>query len=372
MLRLICVTILAWFSVAATAINNQPTLKFALIAPFSGPYAAYGTQLLSGATQAANDINKSGSLKDVQIDIVPIDDQCNPVHAVAAAENIIAEKEFTAVIGHACSAATLATSSIYAKANMLVITPTSTYPSITERKIATLFRISGNDIQQSATAANFIAHKLHSKRVAIIHDQDIFSKGLADLVSEKLVRLDTTPILYQAVPRGTKNFTALGKKLKKLDADAVYFAGLYPEVGALAQALKLLELQIPVITADGVALQKFVHGVGGPKIASTVLMTFGANANNLVSSKSAIHSMQNNHLETEGYALYAYAAVQVLEQALRAANNTDGALLAAWLHQHEVDTVLGKKSWDTNGDIIDHQFKIYAWNSENKLESISQ
>ncbi len=62
-----------------------------------------------------------------------------------------------------------------------------------------------------------------------------FSKDLADFVSENLLQLGTTPVLYQGVARGTKNFTAIIKKMKALQVDAVYFAGLYPEVGALVK-----------------------------------------------------------------------------------------------------------------------------------------
>lgn len=362
--------VLKYLSVITLLMMNNPTvatappIRIAFVGPFTGTYAAYGTQLLSGAMQAVTDLNNSEALKGVKLEIVPIDDQCNPEIAVSQAEKIIEDKDIAVVIGHVCSAPTLATMKIYAKANMLVITPTATNPQITQHNIPTLFRMTGNDEQQSTVAANFIVTKLHSKRVAIIHDQELYSRDLADLVSEKLAQHNAAPILYQAIPRGTKNFTALVKKLKHLKADAIYFAGLYPEVSGLAQALQVLELQIPLISADGIALNKFVSAVGGPRMANSVLMTFVQDPNTLVSSKTVIHNMQQQHLETTGYALYAYATVQSIAKAIESTNNTNGASLANWLHHHEVDTVLGKKSWDTNGDIINAEFKIYMWQGE--------
>ena len=116
--------------------------------------------------------------------------------------------------------------------------------------------------------------------------------------------------------------------------------------------MNILQLQIPIITADGVALNKFVQQVGGPQAASSVLMTFTDNPSDIISSRMVIHAMQTNNLETTGYALYTYAAVQVIAKAIDSANTTDGVTLANWLHQHEVDTVLGIKSWDTSGNII--------------------
>lgn len=347
---------------------GEHTISIACVGPFTGAYSAYGTQLLSGATQAANDINSNGGLKGIKLEIIPIDDQCNPDLAVQQAVTIAENKSYHAIIGHVCSAATLATSNIYAKANVLVITPTSTNSKITERNISTIFRMVGTDQQQSNTAANFIANKLKSKRVAILHDQDLYSKDLADMVCEQLLQLGTTPVLYQGIPRGTCNFTPIIKKLKTLNADVVYFAGLYPEVSALAKTLNVLELQIPLITADGIALNKFISSVGSPKISGSVLMTFADNPSSLVSSQALINKMQSNKLETTGYALYAYAAVEVIAHAIDSTNTTDGRTLANWLHQHEVNTVLGRKSWATNGDIINSQFKIYALTAENHLE----
>jgi branched-chain amino acid transport system substrate-binding protein len=347
-------------------------IRIALMGPFSGIYASYGTQLLSGATQAADDINKLGGIKGVHLEIMPIDDECNPEVAVQQAEQLVKEKQYQAVIGHACSACALATLNIYAKAKILVITPSATNHQITQRNIATIFRMTGTDTQQSLVAAQFIVKKLHSARVAILHDQDLYSKGLADSVSEDLLYLNKTPILYQSIPRGTHNFTALIKKLRNLKADAIYFAGLYPEVSSLAQSLNVLQLQIPLVTGDAAAMSQFIDAAGGTKAATSVLLTFGTDASSLVSAKTVIHKMHEKHLDTMGYALYAYATVQVMAKAIDSTNSSDGTKLANWLHQHEVDTVLGKKSWDTNGDIIDAGFKVYTWDNERNMEIVAQ
>ncbi|HSX19811.1 MAG TPA: branched-chain amino acid ABC transporter substrate-binding protein [Gammaproteobacteria bacterium] len=353
-----------------SALAAPQSIKIALVAPFTGPYGAYGTLLLSGAMQAANDINAKGGLKGVTIEILPVDDQCSPDIAVKQAENIIKDQQYQAVIGHVCSAATLATSSMYARAKVLTITPTATNDKITDRKFNTVFRMTGTDQQQSVVAANFIAKTLKSKRIAILHDQELYSKDLADLVSEQLLHLDTAPVLYQGVARGTRNFTPIIKKIKSLNADAIYFAGLYPEVAALAKTLNVLELQIPLITADGVALNKFSNQVGSKEAARAVLMTFGDNPSSFVSSRAVINNMQERNLETTGYALYAYAAVQVIVKAIEVTNSTEGHILANWLHQHEVDTVLGKKSWDTNGNVNNCKFRMYTMQSDNKLTPI--
>lgn len=341
--------------------NEATPIQIALVGPLSGPYAAYGSQLLAAATQAALDLNSHGGINGVPIEIMPFDDQCDADLALAVAEQIIQSSNYQAVIGHVCSAPSLATAKLYSRAKILVISPTATNPKLTSHNINTQFRMSGNDQQQSLVAANFIAYTLQSKRIAVLHDDQLYSKDLADLVSEHLLFLNAAPAMYQAIPRGTRNFTTLVKKLKHLQIDAIYFAGLYTEVAALANALSILQLQIPLVSADGLAIEQFVQAVHDPSVATSIMLSFSADPQALVSSRQPIKQMHANNFSTTGYPLYAYASVQVIAAAIQNTNKLDGEALANWLHYHTVDTVLGKKSWDTNGDIIDNDFKMYAW-----------
>lgn len=350
---------------------TQNDLNIAVISPFSGHYAAYGTILLSGAIQAADDINSNGGVKGINLQIIPIDDQCDPKIAQSQAQKLIKEKKIHAIIGHVCSSCAMQTLEAYAKAKILVITPTATNVQITQQNIPTIFRMTGTDDQQAQVASNFLLQELKSSRIAILHDNEMYSKGLAELVSEDLVLANTYPIMHMSIERGTKNFKPVVKKLRELNADAVYFASLYPEVGELAKTLNVMQLQIPIISGDGVSLNQFITEAGGSKIAQSVLMTFVTDPNKLATSKEVVTKMQQKNMETNGYSLYAYAAVQAIAAAIAESNTTEGRALAHWLHQHEVDTVLGRKSWNTNGDIIDANFKIYVWTEDNQLRTIS-
>ncbi len=356
--------------ITSAACNAAQSIKVAVVAPFSGDYAAYGTLLLSGAMQAVEDINANDGIKGTPLEILPFDDQCDPEMAIKQA-SLIGKKHIQIVIGHVCSAATLAASSIYNRANILMLTPSATNNKITERKYNNIFRMIGTDSQQSSVATNFINKTLKSKRIAILHDQDLYSKDLADMVGEGLLRSGATPILYQGISRGTRNFTPIIKKLKVLEADAIYFAGLYPEVASLAKTLNILSLHIPIISADGIAINRFIPETGGTHVAGSILHTFPEDPTNFISSNRIITKMQKQHMETTGYALYSYAALQVIATAIDKTNTADGITLANWLHHNEVETILGKKSWDTNGDINQSKFNIYTLSDNNTLTTIA-
>jgi branched-chain amino acid transport system substrate-binding protein len=100
-------------------------------------------------------------------------------------------------------------------------------------------------------------------------------------------------------------------------------------------------------------------------------MSFNNDAKNISNSLPIIEEMRKVHLETNGYTLYAYSAVQAIATAMQATKSTNGLKLAKWLHSNTVNTALGIKAWDTNGDIIDAEYKMYIWNNDGHYKPIT-
>ncbi len=361
------------FLLAQTTCNLAlaKTIKIALVIPITGNYAGYGNQLLAGASQAVKNINKLGGILGDELEVIPYDDKCQVSIANTISKKLAKDPKIHAIIGHVTSSTTLAAMDNYAKAGKLMITATATNPQITQKNIPTIFRISGRDDRQGIIIAKFITNELQSKRIAILHDQDTYGQDLADYVIEQLAALDQHPVLYQGIPRGTKDLSKLINKFKELEIDAIFFAALYPDVGNLAKAMHKEQLQIPLLTGDSIALNSFVIAAGGRHAATAIMMSFGKDAKNISKSLKIIEEMRKAHLETNGYTMYAYSAVQAIATTMQATKSTNGQKLSEWLHHHTVDTVLGLKSWDTNGDIIDADYKMYIWNNYGKYQEIS-
>src|SRR6185295_10006654 len=120
-------------------------IKIGIVGPFSGPYVAAGDQEWQGAMQAVEDINEQGGIKGNKLVLVSADDACNPQKAEQIAKKFVSSPDIMAVVGHNCSSTTLAAAKIYAEANMLMITPASTTPEITEHNYSSIFRTCGRD-----------------------------------------------------------------------------------------------------------------------------------------------------------------------------------------------------------------------------------
>ncbi len=340
---------------------EEQTIKIGVAGPLSGAYAAFGEQLWRGAEQAAKDINKNGGILGKEIELIRADDACEPKQAVSVANRIVDHEEVSAVIGHFCSSSTIPASEIYADADVIMITPASTNPTVTDRGLPTVFRTCGRDDQQGVVAADFIVNTLKAKNVAIIHDKDTYGKGLADAMQVKLEALGGKVALYEGLTRGEKDFNALITKVKQVKADALYFGGLHTEAGPLVRQLREQGSEIPFISGDGIVSQDFVISAGGSKMVRNVFMTFGADPRKLPSGKKAVAQFRDNGYEPEGYTLYSYATLQIIAKAMNSTKSMAGEDLSQWLKSHSVQTVMGEKSWDAKGDLKESGYVMYYW-----------
>ena len=142
-----------------------------------------------GAELAVADINAAGGVLGEQVQLIAADDFCDPSQAVAAAQKLVSEG-VVLVVGHYCSGASIPASEIYEAAGILQISPASTNPMLTERGRANVFRVIGRDDAFGLTAGDYLADHWADKKIAILHDDTVFGKGLADETRKQLRRRD--------------------------------------------------------------------------------------------------------------------------------------------------------------------------------------
>ncbi|WP_421848624.1 branched-chain amino acid ABC transporter substrate-binding protein [Marinomonas sp.] len=356
-------------AIAGAATLAQADVVIGVAGPFTGANAAFGEQLWKGAQKAAADINAAGGIAGEQIKLVQGDDACEPKQAVSVANRLVDSDGVVAVVGHFCSAASIPASNIYAEAGVLMVNPASTSPILTDRGLANVFRVCGRDDQQGDVAASYIVDTLKAKRVAIIHDKDTYGKGLADAMKATLNGYGVKEVMYEGLTRGEKDFNALVTKIRSVDADIVYFGGLHSEAGPLVRQLRQQGSKAIFMSGDGIVSQEFVTVAGGNNYVDGVYMTFGANPTSYPAGKTVIKEFRDSGYEPEGYTLYSYTALQVVAAAL-SNNNLDPVKGAEWLKSNSVNTVMGKKDFDSKGDLTVSDYVMYKWDAEGQYKQL--
>lgn len=340
--------------------KKTDTIKIGVSGPSTGAYAKFGEQLVKGAVMAAADINAKGGINGKKIEVLQGDDQCDPKQARAVA-NIHAKNKVSAVVGHFCSSSTIPASEVYDESNILMITPASTNPKVTDRGLNAVFRTCGRDDQQGNVAADFIVKTLKAKRVAVIHDKDTYGQGLADAMKARLNGTHKIKeVIYEGISRGNKDFNALVTKLKSLKVDVIYFGGLHTEAGLFVRQAREQGLKAKFLSGDGIVTDDF-PSIAGPATKG-VLMTFGADPRLASGAKSVVKKFRDSGYEPEAYTLYSYATVQVIAEALKNnANTSDGQKLAKYIRANTFDTVMGPKAFDSKGDLKVTDYVVYEW-----------
>jgi len=362
---LLAVTASALF--AGTAAAQEITVGVA--GPMTQAEAAFGRQLRNGAEQAVMDINAAGGVLGRQLKLEVGDDACDPKQARSVAEKLAAMR-VPVVFGHFCSSSSIPASEAYAEGGVLQISPGSTNPLYTERKLWNTFRTCGRDDQQGGLAAAYVLKTYKGKNVAIVHDKSTYGKGLADEMRAALNKGGMKERLYESYNKGDKDFNALVSKLKVNNIDFIYLGGYHQEAGLLLRQLRAQNVNAVLMAGDALADREFAS-IAGPH-ADGVLFTFGPDPRKKASAAAILQKFKDRSIDPEGYTLYTYAAMQVWSQAAAKAGTIDAKKVAATMKSGKWDTVLGPLSFDQKGDITTVDYVIYRWGKDNAYTELNE
>src|SRR5664279_3225841 len=346
-------------AVAGTA---QAQVKLGMAGPITGPSAATGAQMKNGVDQAAADINAAGGIMGQKIVVSYGDDVSDPKQGVSIANKFAADG-IKFVVGDYNSGVSIPSSEVYQENGILQITPASTNPTFTERKLWNTFRVCGRDDQQGAVAGAYIVKHFKGKKITVVHDKTTYGKGLADETKKAMNKGGVKEVLYEGVNTGEKDYSALVSKIKSSGADLVYWGGLYTEGGLIVRQMRDQGVKAPLMGGDGITDDEFAS-IGGPGVEGT-LMTYGPDPRNNPAAKDAVAKFRAKKFEPEAYTLYSYAAVQIIKQAAEAAKSLDPKKVAEKMHSGmHFKTVLGDISYDKKGDITKLDYVMYIWKKD--------
>jgi len=339
--------------------SGPEKLKFGVAGPMTGTDAAFGTQLKNGAEQAVADINAAGGIDGQQVELLVGDDAGDPRQGVSVANNFLGEGVHF-VIGHFNSGVTLPASEVYVDNGILMITPGSTNPLVTERKMWNVFRTCGRDDQQGAVAGAYIAEHFKDKKVAILDDKTPYGQGLANETRKAMRAGGVTEVLSEGVSPSEKDFSALVSKLKNAGIELVYWGGVHTAGGLILRQMRQGGVNAVFMSGDGIASDEFA-AIAGPAAEGT-LMTFGPDPQKLPEAKEIIERFEAREYKPEAYTLYSYAAVQILKQAIEATKSVDPKTVAAYMRTGvPFNTVIGSLAFDEKGDIKQVGYVLYTW-----------
>ncbi len=342
----------------------QAEIKVGIAGPLSGSALNTGEQQEIGAQKAFEHLNDKGGLLGKGIVVISVDDACEARQAKAVARQLVSEG-VVFVVGHLCSGCSLAVSKIYEKAGIIMISPASTNPKVTDEGGPNVFRVIGRDDQQGTIAGDYLAKEYSKNNIAIFHDGSAYGLGLAEFTKRQLNKRGVADVLFDSYTSNQKDYKSIVNKLVNKKIDVLYIGGYMEDIGIILRQVKKELPNLRLFSGDSLMDVEFLFVAG--EAGEDTYFTFGPDMRLKPEAEDVVAAIrEEDAYEPEGYTLYSYGAVQAWAQAVKQAGSLKPKAVIDTLRTGSFDTVLGKIGFDEKGDVTGiSTFVWYVFDKEN-------
>lgn len=346
MRKLLTLTSFAAMALAACSAGGGDTIKIGFIGPLTGEAAAYGVDPLAGVQAKADEINAAGGINGKMIQIIAEDGKCSGADAASAAQKLVSVDKVVAIIGGQCSGETLAAAPITEAASVIIMSPVSSSPDVTEAGDF-VFRDYPSDALKTKAMATYFAAQGYV-RVAMISENTDFSTGFRDALLFDVG--EDNVVFSETVEPGTKDFRTLLSRLKNVEFDVFVANGQFPaSIAAMLQQMRELEMEQVVISHDVGDTQETVilaaEAAEGFRVINVQSIAADSTFGKMITAKSV--TPQAGMV----FIAHGYDALGVVAEAIKTAG-TDGAAIRDYLYALEgYAGIVGTFSFDENGDV---------------------
>ncbi|MBB6016152.1 branched-chain amino acid ABC transporter substrate-binding protein [Deinococcus radiopugnans] len=311
---------------AAGVAGAQTTIKIASLSPLSGSQSFTGTLVRNGAQQAVDEYKAEFKKLGFDLQFVGYDDQADPATGTAAARKIASDRSILGVVGTMNSGVAIPASEALKASHVTMVSPATTANQVTDRGLANMNRIVARDDAQGPAGAEFMLNKLKAKKVYILNDKTAYGEGLASEV-EKTLKAGGATVVTNEGTEEKSDFSSVIAKIKLQKPDAVYFGGIYTQIGIFIRQLRDAGIDIPVVGGDG--LDSTELAVIAAKGANNIYYTtIAAPIEALPAAKTFVADYRKKFKTAPaGYSAFAYDAAKVIAQGILNAAKANGGKL---------------------------------------------
>ncbi len=352
------------------------TVKIGLQAPLTGDYAAEGQWTKQCVGIAADLINKKGGVLGKKIEIITQDDGSNPKDSTLAAQKLISQglKEVIASYG---STNTIPAADLYGANKVVSVGYGCTAVKLTmEKKRPYFFRTCGRDDTQSEFFAKFAVDVLKAKRIAIMHDNTDYGKGVAEGAKKYLqpyIDAGKCKIVYfDAITPHESDYSTVVSKIKQINPDVWFYTAYYPEAGLLIKQARQAGVTCTFVGSNAVPSPEFVK-IAGVDNAKGVICLNEPMPQILKTSeaKEFLDAYKAKYGELPGsiWSVYAADALNALAAGIEKAGTTDPDAVAQAMHaMTDAKGITGPLMFTDRGDRKDIPYYAYIYNDKGELE----
>ena len=347
----------------SASVQAQQPLKIGFGMSLTGPLAGNGKAALISMQIWAEDVNAKGGILGRKVELVYYDDQTNPSTVPSIYNKLLdVDKVDLLVSGYGTN----------------VIAPAM--PIVMQRNMA-FMALFGLNVNSKFNYDRYFQIMPAGPEPALGWTQGFFDTAMALTPKPQTVALVGADAEYPALalegaraqakkaglkvvydksyPPNTVDFSPIVRAIQATNPDLVFLASYPPDSAGMVRA----------VNEVGLKTRMFGGGLVGTQFAA-LKTQLGPLLNGMVNYEAYVPDVSSKFpfleqflakyqgrairegVDPLGFYLppYAYAMMQVLEQAIRATGSLDQAKLADYMHTYEFDTYVGKVRFAKNGE----------------------
>lgn len=239
------------------------TIKLAVVTDLTGPIAPMGLDILQAAEIAVMQANEAGGVEGFMFEIIADDDGCDSDQGTTVASRVVSNPEIVAVAGHSCSGPTIAASDTYEEARLPMMSPSATNATLTNRGYSVFNRVAFSDKAQGTVDANYIYKILGVRKLAILHDNSAYGRGIAEVVQAVYGELGGEVVAFEGINVDDQDYRAVLTPLAANAPEAIFFGGYQEQAVLLVTQMQDVGLEdVVFFSDDGTQAQSFIDGAG--------------------------------------------------------------------------------------------------------------
>lgn len=347
----------------STAAHAQQPLKIGFGMSQTGALAGNGKAALISMEIWRDDVNAKGGILGRKVEFVHYDDQTNPATVPGLYTKLLdVDKVDLVVSGYGTA--------VIAPAMPLMMQRNMVFMSLFGLNVNSKFKYdryfqimpAGPDPAVDWTRGFFeTAATLNPKpkTVALVGADAEYPHLALEGARQHVKRLGLKVVYDKTYPPNTVDYTPIVRAIQATSPDLVYLASYPPDSAGMVRAANEV----------GLKTRMFGGGLVGPQFAA-LKTSLGPLLNGMINYEAFAPELSakfpflepflakyqaraaKEGVDPLGFYLppYAYAMMQVLEQAITATKSLDQAKLADYMHKNEFDTFVGKVRFAANGE----------------------
>jgi branched-chain amino acid transport system substrate-binding protein len=350
--------------------SDKGPIEIGISLPVTGDFSQPGGEAKRGYEVWRDMVNADGGLLGRQVKLKIVDDASNQDTVVSDYTKLITQDKVDLLLGTFSSLLNFPASAVAEKNGMVFVEPAGGAPNMFTRGFEYLF------FAQPATAphqADVFVDYLKSlpdaerpKTAAYPTQDDPFTRPVIESMQEQLEAIGVKTVYSSVYPADTTNFQTIANTLKNRKPDLIAQGAVFEDGVGLVRSLKQLDYSPKALfqTSAPSNAGQYSDGIGEANTEGVFYtVSWNDQATTPLNDKfvAAYAKAYKNAAPAED-AADAFAAAQVLQEAVEKTKGLDQAKIKDWLHQNEVQTILGPLSWNDKGE-PQGDFILAQWQS---------